>query len=199
MTRRNLMLVTLAVALGAPGVTHAQARDSASSGYIDRYLDVLFGYPDEPRYDDRYDDRYDGRYGGRYDDRDRYDDGRRGRWFRLATVRADPRDGRDVIQLGRTGPIDRLELRATHGGVWLERVRIRMRDGQVVSRSYRGWLRGGDAVRIALPPSRRGVDSIVLRYGDRDRAAFGRSAGARVEVWASEDRRRGSGDRPVYY
>lgn len=174
MTTLKITLVTLAAALGIAGVAHADPPDRATRGYVDRYVDP-YGVP--------YTDRY---------DRDRRYD-RHARWTKLAEVSADPRDGADVLGLDRTGRVDRLELRATGDDVRLERVSVRMRDGRVVTEYVRGWLPVGDVLAIDLPPGARGIASIVLDYGERDRRRYDRTD-ARLEIWAAAGGRRDDRD-----
>jgi hypothetical protein len=83
---------------------------------------------------------------------------------KLAEVSADPRDGRDVIQLP-AGDFDYLELRARDAPIVLRDVMVQFADGSVMHTGSRGTIIPGQGRVVDLPRGRSPVVALIADYG----------------------------------
>jgi hypothetical protein len=82
----------------------------------------------------------------------------------LLEVSADPRDGRDLVQVDATRA-DRLELVALNDTVRLQGLTLHLSDGRAISQRV-GAVRPGHPVLVDLPERCGAITSVELDYGD---------------------------------
>jgi hypothetical protein len=82
----------------------------------------------------------------------------------LLEVSADPRDGRDFVQVDATRA-DSLELVALNDTVRLRGMTLHLSDGRAISQRI-GAVRPGQPVLVDLPESCGAITSVELDYGD---------------------------------
>jgi hypothetical protein len=82
----------------------------------------------------------------------------------LLEVSADPRDGRDLVQVDATRA-DRLELVALNDAVRLRGLTLHLSDGRSISQRV-GTVRPGQPVLVDLPERCGAITSVELDYGD---------------------------------
>lgn len=107
---------------------------------------------------------------------------KRGDWVLLGTRRVNLLKDRDVIYVGLSkGFFSGLKLRATRGGIFIERLRVRFLNDDVADLTVRSFLRAGQETgHILLPSLLRGIKLIELVYrraplgGEAQVAVFGR-------------------------
>jgi hypothetical protein len=97
----------------------------------------------------------------------------------LLEVSADPRDGRDLVQVDATRA-DSLELVALNDTVRLRGMTLHLSDGRAISQRI-GAVRPGQPVLVDLPESCGAITSVELDYGDPALRRYDRSP-ARLQI-----------------
>jgi hypothetical protein len=97
----------------------------------------------------------------------------------LLEVSADPRDGRDIVQVDPTSA-DSLELVALNDVVNLRELTLHMSDGRTISQHV-GPVQPGAPVEVALPGSCGAITSVELGYGNPARRRSDRTD-ARLQI-----------------
>jgi hypothetical protein len=97
----------------------------------------------------------------------------------LLEVSADPRDGRDLVNVDPTRA-DSLELIALHDTVALRGMTLHFADGRAVSRTM-GFMQPGQPVRIDLPENCAPITSVELDYGNPAYRRYDRTP-ARLQI-----------------
>jgi hypothetical protein len=103
----------------------------------------------------------------------------------LLEVSADPRDGRDFVQVDPTRA-DSLELRALNDTVALRGVTLRFADGRAISRTL-GFVQPGQPMRLDLPENCEPITSVELDYGNPAYRRYDRTP-ARLQIVANQSR-----------
>lgn len=97
----------------------------------------------------------------------------------LLEVSADPRDGRDLVQVDATRA-DSLELVALNDTVRLRGLTLRLSDGRAITQRI-GAVRPGQPVNVDLPASCGAITSVELDYGDPALRRYDRTT-ARLQI-----------------
>lgn len=97
----------------------------------------------------------------------------------LLEVSADPRDGRDLVQVDATRA-DSLELVALNDVVYLRELTLHLSDGRTISQHV-GPVQPGAPVEVSLPQSCGAITSVELAYGNPAWRAYDRSD-ARLQI-----------------
>jgi hypothetical protein len=97
----------------------------------------------------------------------------------LLEVSADPRDGRDLVQVDATRA-DSLELVALNDTVRLRGLTLHLSDGRAIAQRV-GPVRPGQPVLVDLPQSCGAITSVELDYGDPALRRYDRSP-ARLQI-----------------
>ena len=97
----------------------------------------------------------------------------------LLEVSADPRDGRDLVQVDATRA-DSLELVALNDTVRLRGLTLHLSDGRALTQRI-GLVQPGQPVHVDLPASCGAITSVALDYGDPALRRYDRTT-ARLQI-----------------